>query len=794
MRTVPDALAPLAAYRQWIVYTLVPSNTRPGKNDKFPVDYRTGHKVDAHDSAAWTDAQTAIATAAAWGHPYGVGFVFTEADPFWFLDIDNCAQFDEAGQFKAWSPVASMFLQAFPGVAVEVSSSGKGLHLIGTGKAPQHAKKNVALSLEFYTEKRFVALTGTSAQGSAATNHEQYLPWLVQNYFPPRTIGEPVEWSSGPCDGWNGPTDDDELLRRALRSGSAEAAFGNKASFADLFDCNVEVLARAYPDGEGGRAYDGNRVDMALAQHLAFWTGKDCARIERMMRRSKLARPKWDEHPTYLRELTITNAVGMQSEVLSDKLPEPVNPLGGGAVDGEAAKAEIVTGATYLSPTQQLDTFKGCVYVVDSHRVLVPGGLLLKSEQFRVVYGGYTLMLDNGNEKTTRDAFEAFTQNQAYRAPRANTTCFKPQRASGEVIKEAGFSRVNTYWPIEVPRMVGDITPFANHLAKLLPNERDRLITLSYMAACVQYKGYKFQWAPVLQGVEGNGKTLLSTCTAEAIGKRYVHWPKANKLCAQFNGWMRGNILYCVEDIYVPSSRIEIIEELKPMITGKELEIEGKGIDVVTADVCGNFILNSNHKAAIPKTRNDRRFCNLFTAQQQHEDLARDGMVGDYFPKLYSWFYAEGAAIINEFLHTFPIPDEFNPATTCQRAPVTTSTELAIVESLGSVEQEILEAVAQEKTGFSGGWISSSALDALINDMGARRRLPLNRRTELMKSLGYVTHPGLKDGRSPVNIMMDGTKPILYIRTDHRDRVLTDPVAIVAAYTEAQTGFRRATA
>lgn len=81
-----------------------------------------------------------------------------------------------------------------------------------------------------------------------------------------------------------GPTDDEELIRRAIRSKSVNAAFGNKASFQDLWEGNVEALARTYPDEL--RGYDSSSADAALAQHLAFWTGCDCARMERLMLKS----------------------------------------------------------------------------------------------------------------------------------------------------------------------------------------------------------------------------------------------------------------------------------------------------------------------------------------------------------------------------------------------------------------------------------------------------------------------------------------------------------------------------
>lgn len=784
MRELPAPLAPLGGYRQFIVYQAQPSALRPGKTDKFPCDFRTGRVISAHDAAYWTDASTAIAAAATFGQAYGIGFVFTESDPFWVVDIDDCLMPDGSG----WSPIALNLCRALGGAAIEVSQSGRGLHVIGSGRPPEHGCKNTALHLEFYHAGRFIALTGANATGNAAADLSAALPGVVASYFPP-SESQLQDWSDGPVPEWRGPVDDAELLRRALRSQSSAAAFGGRASFADLWTCNLDALARAYPDPV--RPYDASSADAALAQHLAFWTGKDCERIQRLMRQSALARDKW-EREDYLPR-TITGAVSRQFEVLTDKAPEPLaapatGPLPTAAAE-EAPRPAMVQGATFLSVDQQLDLFSGCVYVRDLHKVLTPGGVLMKPDQFRVAYGGYTMTMDHANERTSRDAWEAFTQSQAYRCPRADAQAFRPDLPAASLIQRDGQTFVNTYWPVDVPRKVGDATPFLDHLRRVLPDERDAAILLYYMAACVQHAGVKFQWAPLLQGVEGNGKTLFTRCVAEAIGRRYVHWPKASKLAAQFNSWMVGKLFYGVEDIYIPDSRAEVFEELKPMITGGDgLEIEGKGVDQISADICGNFMLNSNHKDAVRKTQNDRRICTLFCAQQQAGDLARDGMGGDYFPKLYDWLKADGYAIVSELLHTLPIPDEYNPATACQRAPVTSSTAEAISASTGGIEQEIAEAIAQGLPGFCGGWISSIQLDRLLERLGATRRITHSKRREMLQQMGYVCHPALIDGRVNNTVMPDGGKPRLFILQSSPACALTTAAEAARAYEQANNG------
>lgn len=70
-----------------------------------------------------------------------------------------------------------------------------------------------------------------------------------------------------------------------------------------------------------------------------------------------------------------------------------------------------------LTPTQQIELFKGCVYVLAQHKVRMPDRTMLKPKQFRNAFEGHTFMLDNANQRTTGDAWEAFTQSEALRPP-----------------------------------------------------------------------------------------------------------------------------------------------------------------------------------------------------------------------------------------------------------------------------------------------------------------------------------------------------------------------------------------
>lgn len=751
----------LAAYRQFVPWKAVPSRTKPGKTDKFPTDL-SGNVVDGQDPANWYNAQEILDR----GLP--LGFVFSELDPFFFLDIDDAVT-PEGG----WSQQALTLCQQFAGCMVEVSHSGTGLHIIGSLPAPlDHGCRNKELKLELYSSGRFVALTGKGLSGDPG--HCLDLTGFAAHYFPPVDKSAPVDWQDGPCDEWSGPTDDAELLQKMLASKpSASSMFGGKATVADLWAGETDCY--------GG---DHSAADAALCAHLAFWTGRDCGRMDRLFRQSGLMRDKWDERRGALlySEKTIIHAVTNCKNVYVDRQT---------AAAAAAADNEFREGMQFLSVPSQVDHFDGCVYVRSEHAVLIPDGSLLKKEQFRVVYGGYLFSMDASNEKTTNSAWEAFTESRGYRFTKVHSTCFRPEISAGAIVEEENQTMVNVYVPIHTDRKHGDPAPFLNHIAALLPNAQDQQILLAYLAALVQYPGVKFQWMPLLQGVEGNGKSLIITAIAHAVGRRYTHLPNAHDISNKFNAWLVGKLFIGIEEIYT-KDRIECIETLKPLITNSRVDIQGKGDNQETGDNRANFIATTNHQDAIRKTNRDRRYCVFFTAQQEESDLQRDGMTGRYFPDLYDWLRREGFAIVNQYLRDYKIPDELNPATLCQRAPVTSSTDAAIQASMGPVEQEIVEAVAEGRPGFAGGWISSYALDQLLEH---RRNISHNKRKEMMQALGYIPHPQLVDGRvnNPIVDCNGKTgKPRLYVKQGHLAANLTNGPEITRHYLDAQAGVTTA--
>lgn len=790
MDFLPQALDGLKEFPQFIIYRVSPSKNRPGKNDKFPMNWKTGKLENAHSPEIWTTFELAMNAAKLYGNDYGVGYVLTAKDPFWFLDIDDCLS--EKGMRP--NALAISLIKEFEGAAIEVSNSLKGLHIIGSGKVPPHSCRDAKLNIEFYTQNRFIALTGLNCSGSVNLDFTMRMPKFIDTYFKfsPTSKSNNFydDWTTEPTKEWNGPENDDELIERMLKSQPSDwSPFGNKARFCDLWNKNIEVLSKAFPPNtnDSQSSFNESNADAALAQHLAFWTGKNSDRMRRLMLRSALRREKWDRHDYLPR--TFSAALGRQTEVLNlspkDKTLQTTMPQN---IQGDLNTLSTVNNTRFLSIPQQAEFFKGCVYICDQHEILVPGGYTLDQQRFRVMYGGFSMPMDGANEKCKTNAWEVFTESQALNSQKVQSATFRPDLPPATIIIRDQEKLVNSYWPITTRRLLGDATPFLNHVEKLFPDKNDQLIILSYMAGIVQFKGVKFQWGPLIQGVQGNGKTLLTRCVAFAIGNRYCHFPSAFDIANKFNDWQYKKIFIGVEDIYIKDSEKEVIEILKPMMTGNSLEMQGKGTSKIMREICCNYILNTNHKNGLRKTRDDRRFAPFFTAQQDVRDLKRDGMLGDYFGKLYGWLYnQDGFAIVNDFLHNFLIPEQYGYNCLISRAPETSSTEQAISHGLGGIEQEILETISEGVLqGFKGGWVSSKALERLLDKLKATRYIPVNKRRDLMRSLGYDWHPGLKEGRVNNPIPLDGGKPRLYIKDNHEDLNLIGSSQIAKAYVEAQ--------
>jgi hypothetical protein len=238
--------AELRAFPQWVAWRYV---DRGGpKPSKLPFSPRTGQVASVTDATTWATFNESVAALQSGGFD-GIGFVFTDADPFTGIDLDDCHGDAEA---KA---VQDRIFDAFPSYA-ELSPSGTGLHIIVKGRVRGSRRGFV----EVYSTERFFTMTGNVYRDAPIVEGGAALDTLMAQM----ARDKPSSFDASPL--YHAATETDE----AVFSRATAATNGDK--FTRLWNGSGSDLV-----GDTS----GSAIDQALVNMLAFWT-KDPAQIERM--------------------------------------------------------------------------------------------------------------------------------------------------------------------------------------------------------------------------------------------------------------------------------------------------------------------------------------------------------------------------------------------------------------------------------------------------------------------------------------------------------------------------------
>jgi putative DNA primase/helicase len=141
VESIPEELR---ARPQWVVWKAVGD-----KPDKVPYSARTGRRASSTDLLTWSTFQEAL-EAYENGDYAGLGFVFSSADPYTGVDLDDCVDAD--GEIALWAMEIVRYFDSY----TELSATGSGLHIIVRGDVPNRRKGEV----EVYSSKRFFTVTG----------------------------------------------------------------------------------------------------------------------------------------------------------------------------------------------------------------------------------------------------------------------------------------------------------------------------------------------------------------------------------------------------------------------------------------------------------------------------------------------------------------------------------------------------------------------------------------------------------------------------------------------------------
>ena len=439
------------------------------RQGKIPVSHVTGMPVDPFDRQHWLPQNVAESIASQWGPCYSIGYSLSPDDPYFLLDIDHCV--DVNGQ---WSSLALDMQRRLTGCYMERSQSGTGMHIIGRTCPVAHSCRHTALGIELYTAQRFISLTGTEAIGNADTDASAALAPVIAEYFPPKPTENDVAWTTEPVPGYTSTHSDQELVELALKPRPRDV-FGGHLAFSDLWQ---------------GKFTDHSAADLQLCNHLAFWTGGNCQRIERLFGESGLVRPKWDDREDY-RIRTILAAVSACESYFTVQKPQQATCLGFRAeVSFPELKSNGRPKATVENLRHLLNTFDVvCRHNEMNHddEILIPGMDVPMGLEYRTATGHVLSMCASADLPSTgmNEFLDIFCASNHYH----------PARDWIDSLPWDGFDRI--------PQLAHSLNADNPMAAAVLV----RRWLLSAIAALYNPKGVNTGGMLVIQGPQGIGKT-----------------------------------------------------------------------------------------------------------------------------------------------------------------------------------------------------------------------------------------------------------------------------------------------
>lgn len=165
-------------------------------------------------------------------------------------------------------------------------------------------------------------------------------------------------------------------------------------------------------------------------------------------------------------------------------------------------------------------------------------------------------------------------------------------------------------------------TVFLNHLTYLLDGDSDAINhILNYMAHMVQRPSERVNHALLITSqAKGIGKSTLGTIMRRLVGERNSRVVQTKDLKSQFDGWLVGQLLIQVDEIY-EYGNWDLANKMKSLITEPTVSVNIKYGPQIEVRNYARMVMFSNHTAPIDLESGDRRYW-VFDSQAQPRSTA----------------------------------------------------------------------------------------------------------------------------------------------------------------------------
>lgn len=323
----------------------------------------------------------------------------------------------------------------------------------------------------------------------------------------------------------------------------------------------------------------------------------------------------------------------------------------------------------------------------------------------------------------------------------AQSTMYRPDCAGDPHIISDGIKFINSYRPKSVP---GSDPHWAEKVAwKICKDHVENIlgehaaIIIQWMAHNVQRPGRKILWAPIIVGVQGDGKTTLAKMLAAVMGKANVGAVSPEAMFSEFTGWAEGACVKVLEEIRVHgNSRHDAMNKLKPLITNDMIEVVRKGKDGKQVVNVTNYMALTNFMDALAIDEGDRRWAVFKTKFDAREDMLAE-FDDTYWDALHTAIDTQ-PEVIRGWLLDVDLTG-FNP----KAAPDVSQFKREMMDLTRSPDQvDVEEAIALGAFGVTENLLATDCLNEAIFSATASR-INTKRLAMALAAAGWVRMPGV---------------------------------------------------
>ncbi|WP_035475146.1 DNA-primase RepB domain-containing protein [Burkholderia sp. WSM2230] len=413
---------------------------------------------------------------------------------------------------------------------------------------------------------------------------------------------------------------------------------------------------------------------------------------------------------------------------------------------------------------------RGWCFSIQEGKACRPGNSFMYDQSaFNAVFGKNHFSISSEEKLGTKTAWQYVQNTVGFKSVAATAYVM----GKGPVFEFDGKVYVNLFDERSVPQTADELTweglaarlTVQYHLRTLFGSDASAERIESWIAMNVKRPGELIGFAPLIKGIEGDGKTIVFQGLMGALlGDANVGQVSGDQLAEKYTGWAKGKALMAIEEIKAASgeNRHHATNKMKPYITNKKIEIDDKNVKRHETMNATNYVGMTNFANALPIKDGDRRWMVEFTQwnnigqfieKEGVADAPQDQVLVPYFARVL-WAIREEGPQLRKFFMEYELKQGMKWGV---RAPDTESKRLMVgIENSDSGLDKIKSYLEDGALGVSDEIVSTSMLnDHIARDTG-EKRLMTRQIAMMMLDIGFT--------KVPWDLKWEGKAHTIYVR------------------------------